>query len=335
MEETLQTPNEEPKTSRKPSRSPEELIAKLKADGVRFELCGEEDAADYLRHANNYLRTASYRRLFPRQTEGEHAGKYVDLDFAYLRDLSSIDRQLREVLRDITIDIEHFAHMRIQKCAELEGEDGYAIIEDYLASIGHERRSRLLGSMRRRAEEGDLHDTFTGDLIAHYRDAGYPLWVFLEVVEFGTFNDLWLFCARRWADETMEREHYVLKSVKAMRNASMHNNCVVNGFLPPCEGAQAELPRFVLDSLTEGGLKNTRNRRAKLRCLRMAQIATTLWAHDRFCELGGTRVRNAAKLQALRERFESTQHLHARNNALVSYFDFVWKIVDIWAPARP
>lgn len=153
MEEALQTPNEEPKTSRKPSRSPEELIAKLKADGVRFELCGEEDAADYLRHANNYLRTASYRRLFPRQTEGEHAGKYVDLDFAYLRDLSSIDRQLREVLRDITIDIEHFAHMRIQKRAELEGEDGYAIIEDYLASMGHERRSRLLGSMRRRAEE--------------------------------------------------------------------------------------------------------------------------------------------------------------------------------------
>lgn len=41
-----------------------EQIAYLKSKGVTFELCSEEEAAEYLSNANNYLRAASYRKLY-------------------------------------------------------------------------------------------------------------------------------------------------------------------------------------------------------------------------------------------------------------------------------
>ena len=63
--------------TRKPFMTPERLVAALKARGVTFELCSEEEAADYLAHANNYLRTASYRKLYPVRTEGDRVGEYV------------------------------------------------------------------------------------------------------------------------------------------------------------------------------------------------------------------------------------------------------------------
>lgn len=84
----------------------------MNSKGITFNLCSEEGAADYLARANNYLRTASYRKLFPRQVDGLHVGEYVNLDFEHLRALSRIDRCLREALLLATADVEHFAKIK-------------------------------------------------------------------------------------------------------------------------------------------------------------------------------------------------------------------------------
>lgn len=47
-----------------------QLAAHFKAKGVAFELCSEIDGAEHLATANNYLRAASYRKLYPVCTEG-------------------------------------------------------------------------------------------------------------------------------------------------------------------------------------------------------------------------------------------------------------------------
>ena len=126
--------------------TPEQQVAHLRARGVRFELCPEADATDYLRRGNNYLRTASYRKLYDRVLEGPRAGEYSNLDFAYLVDLSSIDRRLREAFRDLTIDVEHFARLRLLNRAGEEGEDGYAVVADYLASLPSDDRRRVVSA---------------------------------------------------------------------------------------------------------------------------------------------------------------------------------------------
>ena len=51
--------------------------------------------------------------------------------------------------------------------------------------------------MKVRGREGERHDAYAGDLIAHHID-DMPIWVFLEVIDFGTLVDFYLFCATRW-----------------------------------------------------------------------------------------------------------------------------------------
>lgn len=212
----------------KPLLTVEEQIEHLKSKGVTFVLCSESEAAQYLFLANNYLRVTAYRKLYPCRENGAAPGTYINLDFQDLIELSSIDRRFREVLLAATIDIEHFAKIRfLQRCENL-GEDGYTIVADYLASISPSQRSRIEGSFKARAGFPP-RDEYSGNLIAHYAGQ-YPVWVFLEVVEFGILTDLWRYSAGRWGIQSMRDEHYVLKSVKSLRNACAHNSLIINGF---------------------------------------------------------------------------------------------------------
>ena len=97
-------------------------------------------------------------------------------------------------------------------------------MSDYLESVSPSQRSRIEGTLDARGGGGRAHDECSGDLIAHYAGQ-YPIWVFLEVVEFGVLVDLWRYCSGRWGERGMRDEHYVLTSVKALRNACAHNLC--------------------------------------------------------------------------------------------------------------
>lgn len=177
----------------------------------------------------------------------------------------------REALLSTTIDVEHFAKMRLLRMCEEHGEDGYAIVSDYLASISSKQRTRIESALRARGSNGRAHDEYSGDLIAHYA-GGYPVWVFLEVIDFGTFADLWRHCASRWDSSEMRSQHYVLKSVRALRNACAHNSLIVNGFSRHSERTSFNPPRPISASLNERGMKNTKARCSKLANLRVSQI---------------------------------------------------------------
>ena len=239
---------------------------------------------------------------------------------------------LRETLLDLAIDVEHFAKIRLLGRIESEEEDGYCIAASFLAM-----RPRTKSNLAARSEAGERHDTYSGDLIAHYLER-MPVWVMLEVVDFGTFVDFWLFCAERWGDEEMRQQHYILKSVKALRNACAHNSLLVHGL--DAQDAPADFPtnRLLSDSLNAHGMRNTKTRRAKLKNLRIAQIAAALWSLDEFCERSSTRIRHTKRLQEVRSRVGSARFAQSpssgANKAILSFFDFLWKLVDIWAPMR-
>lgn len=316
----------------KPLLSTTELIAHLKSKGVTFDLCSESDAAKYLMDTNNYLRAASYRKLFPTQVEGPHVGQYINLDFAYLIELSSADRKLREAFLGIAIDVEHFAKVDLLRRLEAESEDGYAIVSDYLT-----HRPRVLSGLRARAEKNERHDVYSGNLIAHYLD-NMPAWVMLEVVDFGTFVDFWLFCAKRWEDDEMRQVHFLLKSAKALRNACAHNSLLVHGLNARDSPASFPTNLLISNSLNARGMRNSRTRRAKLKNLRIAQISSALWALDHFCKRPSTLERHAIRLAAVRSSVEKSRFAQTpsagTNMAIISFFGFLWRLVDIFVPNR-
>ena len=76
----------------KPKRSSHELVEMLRDEkGIRFERMNEAEAERYLTERNNYLRTASYRKNYEKHATGDNVGKYIQLDFAYLVELSKLD----------------------------------------------------------------------------------------------------------------------------------------------------------------------------------------------------------------------------------------------------
>lgn len=118
----------------KPKKNANELVDMLcNKKGVHFDLMSKDEAVYYLYSKNNYLRAASYRKNYDKYTSGEHAGKYINLDFAYLAELSALDMHLRSYILPMCIDIEHAMKVKIISAIEKNpNEDGYSICDEFL-----------------------------------------------------------------------------------------------------------------------------------------------------------------------------------------------------------
>ena len=212
---------------RKPLLTVEQQVEHLKSKGVTFELCSEEDAAEYLAERTYFFKVAAYRALFDKRIGGPRDGQYANLDFGHLRALASLDRDLRYALLPLTLDVEHAARTKLMRIAtERDDEDGYALSRDYMASLNHNERRR------REGEVGMMgNDLFCGDLVKKYgsNPADMPIWVLMELFSFGSFINLYLFCAERWGDREMVHEHYMLRQAKSVRNACAHSSDILNG----------------------------------------------------------------------------------------------------------
>ena len=110
-----------------------EMIPYLKEKNIKFDKCSEFEAEKYLRENNNYYNVTAYKNNFVKYQCGKLKGKYIDLDFAYLKDLSIIDYRTRLILFKMIIDIEHYLKIRIlNTIEEIAEEDGYSIVNIYL-----------------------------------------------------------------------------------------------------------------------------------------------------------------------------------------------------------
>lgn len=103
----------------------------MKAQGIRFSVMTEEDAAKYLEINTYYFKIKVYAKLYEKYTDkadSDRYGKYIDLDFAYLRDLATIDSYLRKHIFQITLDIEHYLKAALLRDFNRSNEDGYGIV---------------------------------------------------------------------------------------------------------------------------------------------------------------------------------------------------------------
>lgn len=306
----------------KPMLSVDAQIEHLEARGVRFELCGKAEAARYLAEKNNYYKVASYRKLFPVRRGGAHDGEYANLDFAYLKDLSAIDQLLRYTLLTMTLDIEHFSKVKLlNMVGGREGEDGYSVVSDYLASPTAARRRRIEGEL-----DVMSRDPYCGDMVAKYR-SDMPVWVFVESVSFGTFIGFYKFCADRWRDSVLKDEHYLLRQAKSVRNAAAHSSNIVNGFA----GQDSRVGNYkpVSDALSAIGISKPL-RRKKMRNAAIQQITTTLYAYTRMACGESSRRRASESLSALGRRMDKNACYYKSNNTISSSFDFLEKVFDSW-----
>lgn len=306
----------------RPMLSADEQVAHLKEKGVTFNLFSEHDAAEYLRSNNYYFKLSAYRRNYDKRKDGPRAGQYINLDFAYLRDLAIIDMTLRYTLVQLSLDIEHYVKLDLLRRAEDRREDGYELFENFVSSLDPDQANYLYAELERNGRSAYEHD-----LYEKYADR-LPIWVFLETASFGWLISFYRFYADKYGDSKMENLYYLLRSCKGVRNASAHSSCILNDLRPNTSSIRSR--SCVLDELKEikGISKITRDR--KMSNIRIQQIVTLLYAYRIFVTSTGMMRKTCDRLSALSDRMQRNRGYYDTNPMIQSSFDFLCRVIKEW-----
>lgn len=199
-------------------------IEHLKKQGITFIKRSEDSAISYLSICSYYFETCSYKKLFNKRVGGSRNGQYIDLDFDQLCKIEQLNGVFQRLLLLITLAVEHESKVKLMKIfTENSGENGYSIVKDYMSSLDDYDCKILLAELER-LKGGK----YSRESAIKYAD-GIPIWVFVESITFGTLLRFYRFCAKRWKNREMQKEHHLLCRVKSVRNACAHSNSILDG----------------------------------------------------------------------------------------------------------
>lgn len=102
---------------------------------VSFKLMSEEDAVSFLEERSFFFKLKAFAKGFEKYgcKPGEK-GRYVNLDFGHLVELSKLDKALRSLVLDLALDIEHYLKVRINAAAMHAGADPFEAVGTFLES---------------------------------------------------------------------------------------------------------------------------------------------------------------------------------------------------------
>lgn len=308
----------------KPKLSVEEQVAHLRQKGVKFEIISEEGALEYLSKNNNYFKLTAYRKTFLKHNGGKDDGKYINLEFAYLKDLAIIDMRLRYALLHLALDIEHYAKVRLIQLIENRDEDGYTIVNDFIESLSDDQKKSFLREIDRNRD-----NPYCGSIIHKY-EGEFPIWAFVEVIPFGRFTMFYKYCADYFEDRKLANEYYLLLSVKALRNATAHSNCIINDLSANTANRQTSNEVSIELGKIPGVSKTIRRR--KMSNVRIQQIVTLLYTHKKIVTSSGVHQHQCEVLHDVLWRMFHHIDYYATNDTIKTTFDFIKVVIDNWFP---
>ena len=189
-------------------------------NGVKFTIVNESQAEAFLTNNTYYFKIKSYAKNYEKYSMTENKNKYINLEFAYLQELSTLDMHLRKFIIKITLDIEHFLKTKLLRdISDNEDEDGYTIVEKYLHEYDHVNLN-----IQEKA------DSYCFDLSSSYKGK-YAVWNIVELLSFGDF--IWLYIMYYDLYPSEDNLKNCLFPVKSLRNAAAHNNCLLNSLRKP------------------------------------------------------------------------------------------------------
>lgn len=306
-----------------------DMVSYLKNKNIKFECCSEQAAETYLKENNNYYNVTSYKNNFVIYQCGEFAGKYIDLDFAYLKDLSIIDYRTRLVLFKMIIDIEHYLKIRIlNTIEEILDEDGYKIVNLYLERDFNDKEhpKRVHDSIRKKVSNEYYQKIFSKyDLDKDTKIENIPIWEFLEIITFGELINFFDFFTKYYILDD-NKYIFILREVNKLRNAVAHNSCVLCDLDKKDNNHRADT--LVINYLKDCGIGRD-NRNTKLSNSRIRQITYTLYMFNIIVSSEG--VKNNVKHDITKlfyGRIISNSKYYNNNGLLKSIYNYFDKIIE-------
>ena len=310
-------------SNRRPKLKVAEQIQRLSDRGVRFEHISREDAKEALSKTNNYFKLTAYRKSF----EVGADGKYIDLDFAYLKDLSKIDMYLRYCLLEMCLDVEHFGKAKFMNYLTNEkDEDGYSIIDEHIASgepeAGDDKPNYIRESYESAYRKASTND-YCGDLYKKHKD-NMPVWGLIELIPFGTFVDLYMFFGKKYNYKNPVDHAFMMITISRLRNACAHNNCIINDL------SQSNSPR-TNNALNKelNSFLSCQERDLILNNPRTNQITTLLYFHQLLIQTGVHEYQKQ-RLSMVAAKMKANEHFYKNNVRITTFFSIFQKLVDKW-----
>lgn len=337
-----------PMLEKKPYCSATELVDKMESKGITFQKISKNDAAKYLIEKNNFLRLYAYRKNFQKAELGEKKGKYINLDFFHLKALAILDLQLRKQIFGICIDIEHCLKLSLLKDFETrKPEDAYAIVTSFFKNNYYTANDILQKSIQRNGYISDLLKKYISecdqlnnedDDVCYYTFLqnntkkqyciDMPIWVLLESITFGGLIRFYEFYYEYYEEDT-PISIKLLNSIKSIRNACAHNNCILHDL----SGNKCHPLSFVRTFVSKKGCTKSMIQ-SRLKCRTLHEFACVLYlANKRY---GNSTFlpkdilhHDLKEIQGVLVQFEHKYLcMFQKNDIILSSFQFLKKIVD-------
>lgn len=331
----------------------DELIAHMKEKGIKFEKMPEEDARKYLMTDNYYFKLSAYRANYPKCSPNSvRDGQYENLDFAYLRELSDIDRKLRYHVLEMCLDIEHSIKAHLIESVTEDGEkgieDGYRIVKEFLKNPNRFERGR---SSKKDAmnilRNINYHKAgeYCRDLYNKYYPY-FPIWVLMELISFGDllrfvkfYDDLKLFEFNNEREDIDEGDIVeeppekilldgkFMNIIRDLRNASAHSNCLLNKAAETMEETKQPDSR-ISNYISNLGAVSTDSRRKYLRINFTYNIVVLLYVYQHYMgeEKSKEKMRDLQRFLAGRV-IEHADYFQT-NPKLTGVYGFMKKVID-------
>lgn len=291
-------------------KTSDELITHMKIKGIKFDIVKEEEAKQFLQNNNYYMKLASYRANYDKRRID---GTYINLDFAYLQELSTIDMHLRYLILQMCLDIEHALKTRLLKDIEDNSEeDGYDIIRRFVTK--YERSYQNI--QKHKSSE------YCRELIEKYYPY-FPAWVFVELISFGNMVKLYEYYIDRYPGRFRDSE--LLYSIRDLRNATAHSNCLINKLQKGTNKPSVKIVRFVsgIDGI------GTAMRTSKLSNKFLYDFVSLLYVYNKFINVDVVKKKRFKQVQEfINVRAVKNKDYFDKNNCIKTAYIFVKKIVD-------
>lgn len=210
----------------KPKLQIEDQIDFLKSKGITFHLENVETAKSFLQNNTYLYKIKAYSKNYSKNNKN----KYVNLDFAYLKDLSVIDMHLRKFIIELCLDIEHI--LKTKLLSDINNNikcDGYKIVDGFFKN-NIERKQQIQKWYRNALKNKNSH-TARDNILKRYQ-TNLAIWNLVEIIDFGFLIDFCEFYYKKYPNAIFNQIKGMLWATKCIRNLSAHNNCIINNLLP-------------------------------------------------------------------------------------------------------
>ena len=300
-------------------------IGDMKRKGIKFTIISESKAEEFLRNSNFYFKLKAYEKNYDKYPEDNPkliaagtAGQYMGLEFAYLQELSTLDMHLREKVLNMCLAVEHFLRVHLMRdIAENELLDGYSIVKDY------ERCNPNI----KETIQSKKKNSYCEPLIDNYPEE-MPVWVFLEVISFGDLITFAKMYYDMYPSKLLRRDVLdSLPTVRYIRNAAAHNNCLLNDLHP--NNADFSLNRSTSLFVSEVPGISQKVRDKKLSNRTVHDFVTLLFVFNEIVTSQQAKKSRFLELKDLLDkRFVRHKDYFINHGTLHSTYDFVKKVVD-------